>query len=348
MKKKKSLWAITYVAFLIAFTIYIALDTFVIEKVYSSAQTRISENLITTDESSENKSENQSSEAPEYTDNNKMIENNQGVESEENTQSEENIEKPQSENTGTNTVKTSTDTNYEDDNIKINLTTQNYNDTVVYIADIQLSSADYLKTALAQNLYGRNVTAKTSDTAEENSAILAINGDYYGAQERGYVIKNGVLYRDTAKENQEDLVIYADGSFEIIREDEITAEELLQKGVVNLLSFGPALVEDGEISVGTQDEVGRAKASNPRTAIAVIDDLHYVFIVADGRTNESRGLSLYELAQFAQSLGAKTVYNLDGGGSSTMYFNGNIINNPTTNGNTIRERSVSDIVYIGY
>ena len=64
--------------------------------------------------------------------------------------------------------------------------------------------------------------------------------------------------------------------------------------------------------------------------------------------NESRGLSLYELAQFAQSLGAKTVYNLDGGGSSTMYFNGNIINNPTTNGNTIRERSVSDIVYIGY
>lgn len=312
MKKKKSLWSITYVAFLIAFTIYIALDTFVIEKVYSSAQTRISENLITTDESSENKSENQSSEAPEYTDNNKMIENNQGVESEENTQSKENTKNSQSTNTNSNTVKTSTDTNYEDDNIKINLTTQNYNDTVVYIADVQLSSADYLKTALAQNLYGRNVTAKTSDTAEENSAILAINGDYYGAQERGYVIKNGVLYRDTAKENQEDLVIYADGSFEIIREDEITAEELLQKGVVNLLSFGPALVEDGEISVGTQDEVGRAKASNPRTAIAVIDDLHYVFIVADGRTNESRGLSLYELAQFAQSLGAKQCTILTG------------------------------------
>ena len=160
------------------------------------------------------------------------------------------------------------------------------------------------------------------------------------------MIKNGVLYRDTAKENQEDLAIYSDGSFEIIREDEITAEELIQKGVVNLLSFGPALVQDGEISVSTQDEVGRAKASNPRTAIAIIDKLHYVFIVADGRTEESRGLSLYELAQFAQSLGAKTVYNLDGGGSSTMYFNGNIINNPTTNGNNIKERSVSDIVYI--
>ena len=341
MKNKKSMWVITYVIFLIAFTVYIALDTFVIEKVYSSAQTKISEKLITTEETSQNKSENQSTE---NTDNTKAVENNQGVQSQENTQAIENTENSQS--TTKNTVKTSTDTAYEDDNIKINLSTQNYNDTVVYVADVKLSSADYLRTALAQNLYGRNVTAKTSETAEENSAILAVNGDYYGAQERGYVIKNGVLYRNTARENQEDLAIYSDGSFEIIREDEITAEELIQKGVVNLLSFGPALIQDGEISVSTQDEVGRAKASNPRTAIAIIDKLHYVFIVADGRTDESRGLSLYELAQFAQSLGAKTVYNLDGGGSSTMYFNGNIVNKPTTNGNNIKERSVSDIVYI--
>ncbi|MBQ1284842.1 MAG: phosphodiester glycosidase family protein, partial [Lachnospiraceae bacterium] len=66
-----------------------------------------------------------------------------------------------------------------------------------------------------------------------------------------------------------------------------------------------------------------------------------------GRTSESEGLSLYELAEFMQSLGVTTAYNLDGGGSSTMYYNGQVINNPTTNGNQISERSVSDIVYIG-
>ena len=49
-----------------------------------------------------------------------------------------------------------------------------------------------------------------------------------------------------------------------------------------------------------------------------------------------------------QSLEATTAYNLDGGGSSTMYFNGEVINKPTTNGRSIKERSVSDIVYIGY
>ena len=94
--------------------------------------------------------------------------------------------------------------------------------------------------------------------------------------------------------------------------------------------------------------MGKAKASNPRTAIGIIDALHYLFVVSDGRTSESAGLSLYELAAFMQSLGAETAYNLDGGGSATMYFNGEVINNPTTNGRSISERSVSDIVYIGY
>ena len=96
------------------------------------------------------------------------------------------------------------------------------------------------------------------------------------------------------------------------------------------------------------EEVGKAMASNPRTAIAVVDELHYLFIVSDGRTDESEGLSLRQLAEFAASLGAETVYNLDGGGSSAMVFNGALINNPTTSGNSIKERKVSDIVYIGY
>ena len=48
-----------------------------------------------------------------------------------------------------------------------------------------------------------------------------------------------------------------------------------------------------------------------------------------------------------KSLGATNVYNLDGGGSSTMVFQGEVVNNPTTNGNKISERAVSDILYIG-
>ena len=202
-------------------------------------------------------------------------------------------------------------------------------DTAIYVADITVSSAEIIKTALADDTYGKNITAYTSTIASENQAVLAINGDYYGAQESGYVIRNGVAYRETS-DGEDILVLYADGSMKVLDSDDVTVQELLDQGV----------------TVGENTEVSRAMNSNPRTAIGQIDDNHYVFVVSDGRTDESKGLSLYELAEFMESLGCRTAYNLDGGGSSTMYFNGSVINNPTTNGR-IRERAVSDIVYIG-
>ncbi|MCI2105995.1 MAG: phosphodiester glycosidase family protein [Intestinimonas sp.] len=242
----------------------------------------------------------------------------------------------------------STNTSYDDGSVSITLTTSRFYDTTVYVADITLADAGALKTALAHNTYGKNITETTSSMAESHNAVLAINGDYYGAQNRGYVIRNGVVYRDTAASaDQEDLVIGSDGSFSLITEGETTAQELLDSGAWQVLSFGPGLLENGEITVGTHTDVDKAMASNPRTAIGQLSPLHYVMVVADGRTDNSAGLSLYELAEFMQGLGVTTAYNLDGGGSSTLYFNGAVINNPTTNGKTISERKVSDIVYIG-
>ena len=304
---KKHLFIMLYGMLLTAFTVYVAMDTFVITRVYSAvpaadAAAREDVEPTTTDTAQED---------------------------------------------AASTPSAVTENSYQDDNISITLTEYREYDSTIYVADITLSSPEYLKTALAQDAYGKNVTEKTSEMASDNDAILAINGDYYGAQESGYVLRNGVLYRDVAEEGQEDLVIYADGSFEIIVEDEVSAQELVERGAVQILSFGPALVTRGDVSVTADEEVGRAKSSNPRTAIGVIDDLHYVFVVSDGRTDESEGLSLYQLAEFMTTLGAKTAYNLDGGGSSSMVFNGDVINNPTTTGNKIKERSVSDIVYIG-
>ena len=252
-------------------------------------------------------------------------------------------------NAKTATNATKTNTSYKDDNVSINLTTKTVSNTKVYIADITVSSPKYLKTALAQNTYGNNVTAKTSVTAANNSAILAINGDFYGANTTGYVIRNGVVYRNTIREDASngDLAIYKDGSFGIVYENDVSAEDLVKNGVVNLLAFGPTLVNNGKITVSSNSEVGQSMASNPRTAIGIIDKNHYVIVVSDGRTSESQGLSLYQLAQVMKSYGVKTAYNLDDGGSSTLYFNGKVVNKPTTNG-TISERAVSDIVYIGY
>lgn len=296
---KNKLFIVSYIIAVIVFSIYMILDTLVIEKEYSGDNIQAEYEILDTSKASSGKI-------------------------------------------------VSDDKSYEDDNITITLKEYRENDTTIYVADVVVSDIAYLKTAFANGKYGKNITAKTSSTAKNVNAILAINGDYYGVQESGYVLRNGVIYRQTVAKNRQDLVIYKDGSFEIINETDISATELLENGAYNILSFGPGLVENGEISVNENTEVAKAMADNPRTAIGVIDDLHYVFIVSDGRTNESEGLSLYELANFMKNLGVKTGYNLDGGGSSSMYFNGNLINKPTTNGNKISERGVSDIVYIGY
>lgn len=246
------------------------------------------------------------------------------------------------------TTPISADTEYHDDQIDIVLTTMRVENTTVYVADVQIADISLLKTALAGNTYARNLTETTSVQAANAGAILAINGDYYGAQERGYVLRNGVLYRASAQSGTDALVIGADGNFRIINESETSADTLVREGAWQVLTFGPALVKDGQVTVSSSDEVGRAMTSNPRTAIGQISEGHYLLVVSDGRTKESTGLSLRQLAELMQSLGAQIAYNLDGGGSSTMVFQGRVVNNPTTNGRSIRERSVSDIVYIGY
>ena len=306
---------IAYMTALSIFSVYVLMDTFVITKVYGEASSESSSSMLTEEE-------------------------------------EDALEasgSAQTADTEGNAEAVSSTDSYKDENISIKLSEYRENDTTVYVADVQLSSPEYLKTALAQGVYGRNVKEDTSEMAENNNAVLAINGDYYGAREAGYVIKNGTLYRNTSA-GRDDLVIYSDGSWKIVNEDEVSAEELLQDGAVQTMSFGPALIQSGSISVGENEEVKQSMSSNPRTAIGIIDDCHYVFVVSDGRTDESAGLSLYQLAEVMKDLGCKTAYNLDGGGSSTMYFNGQIVNNPTggrAGHGEGSERSVSDIVYIG-
>jgi exopolysaccharide biosynthesis protein len=239
-----------------------------------------------------------------------------------------------------------TDTSYQDDNIKINITTEKADDTTVYIADISITDISYLKTALANDTYGRNIKEATSEIAENNQAIFAINGDFYGFRDYGYVLRNGTLYRDTAGA-AEDLVIDNTGDFSILDESETSTDSLNLSSIWQILSFGPALVKEGNVVVDNTSEVSRSMSSNPRTAIGMISPLHYVIIVSDGRTEESTGLSLLELADLFTKQGCIEAYNLDGGGSSTMYFNGKVVNIPT-DGRTFGEREVSDIVYIGY
>lgn len=293
--KKSYSFVVIVIIFLISFSAFVLLDTFVIEK----SKTNVVNNAI----------------------------------AKENTED-------------TDTKATVTDTSYKDDNMDILIETKQKAGTTYYVADIKLSDASFLKTALAKNSYGRNIKEKTSAMAKEHNAILALNGDYYGFRDSGYVLRNGISYRDKAG-SDEGLMIDKNGNMSVFNEKEKSLNQLEKEDAWQVLSFGPSLLKEGVITVGKNDEIDLAKRSNPRTAIGQIDDLHYIVVVSDGRSSESRGFSLMELAEIMEEEGCYTAYNLDGGGSSSLVFMGKVINKPTTNGKTIKEREVSDIVYFG-
>ena len=345
--KKKRMFYILDCLMILALTVYALLDTFLIPQEYQTVEAHEVSSEIAA-ETAETEEDNSTASLQETADPSPSSHSRHSRRHSSNSSEKGSLS---ASNTETTVSKISADdASYADENIEITISEYTYNDTDIYVADVQLTSIDYLYAAFADNVYGKNVTAKTSTTAAANNAILAINGDYYGARNSGYVLRNGVLYRDSASSaDKEDLVINADGSFSIITEGSMSAASIEDSGALQVFSFGPALIVDGEISVGLNDEVGKAMASNPRTAICEIEPLHYLLVVADGRTDESEGLSLYELASFLQeNFDITTAYNLDGGGSSTMVFNGQLVNNPTTSGNSVSERSVSDVICIGY
>ena len=225
------------------------------------------------------------------------------------------------------------------------------NDALTYfVADVTLTDATQLTSAFAKDSFGTNIIAYTSAIAADNDAVFAINGDYYGFRDDGIVIRDGVIYRDLPARTG--LAFYLDGTMQVYDETQTTAQALLDAGVWNTLSFGPALIDDGVIAsdldyveIDTNFGNHSIQGNNPRTGIGIIDANHLVFVVVDGRSKGySRGLSLIEFAQIFEDLGATEAYNLDGGGSSTMYFMGRVVNNPLGKN---QERGTSDILFIG-
>jgi exopolysaccharide biosynthesis protein len=249
---------------------------------------------------------------------------------------------------------TADDWNYQSDTVSISVnkvTTGSGSSTVTYfVADVVLSDASELQSAFAKDSFGTNIIEYTSQIAADNNAIFAINGDYYGFREDGIEIRNGVIYRDEPA--RIGLAFYKDGTMKIYDETQISAQELVDEGVWNTLSFGPALVQDsvvatdfGSTQVDTNFGNHTIDGNNPRTGIGIIDANHFVFVVVDGRSSGySRGVTLAGFAQIFKDLGCTDAYNIDGGGSSTLYFNGRVVNNPLGKN---QERGTSDVLYIG-
>ncbi|MCP2321954.1 exopolysaccharide biosynthesis protein [Hamadaea flava] len=248
---------------------------------------------------------------------------------------------------------TSTATSYASDTAKISIEkveTGSGDDKVTYfVADVQMTDATIVRSAFANDEFGQNIIANTSEIARDAGAVLAVNGDYYGFRTTGMVIRNGVAFRDSGA--RQGLAFYTDGTAKLYDETTTSAQDLVDAGVWNTLSFGPGIVDDGKpvagidsVEVDTNFGNHSIQGRQPRTGVGLLGANHQLWIVADGRSNGySRGVTMTEFANIFVDHGAQTAYNIDGGGSSTLVFQDKLVNNPLGKG---QERGTSDILYV--
>ncbi len=204
-----------------------------------------------------------------------------------------------------------------------------------YIADIVVSDMSAMRAILANDKL--NSSERAESMAERANAVVSINGDYYGFRSDGIIVRNGEIIR--AKPAREMAAIYSDGEMVIVDETDFDTESALTQGLLHTYSFGPGLVMGGQ---RPEKYVSSVTKANPRTAIGMIEPMHFVFVVVDGRSRDySNGMAMDDLGQFMLDLGCVDAYNLDGGASSEMCFMGETINRPSDGG-----RRTSDILYI--
>ncbi len=218
---------------------------------------------------------------------------------------------------------------YENDRFSVIITTVEKGDLKYFICDIEIESPKDFHTAFAGNsITGR---AYTSKTASQVGAVFAVNGDFCGFRTSGIIIREGNLYRNRGS-NWDFCYLDKHGDM-ITTNHSVDAKKLVAEGAWQSWSFGPTLVKNGRAL--TKDEFvtpGLSRtAREPRTAIGQAGKLHYIIIVVDAVRSGGKtigGMTFADLAKTFADLGCTTAYNLDGGGSTTLYYKGKVINAP--------------------
>ena len=233
---------------------------------------------------------------------------------------------------------------YADERIQVDIQRHKRDDFVYFTVDIRLSDPSQFSYAFSHEKYGAG-TEPLSDIAQRHDPLVAVNGDYYSFHNNGIIIRGGELFRKQ-KSSRHLLIVDQRGDLSVMtdrREKQgVVAQRLLDEGVLHTFEFGPVLVENGE-AVKLSSAILRVAEGylEPRTAIGQLGPLHYLVIVVDGRSpGYSEGCDLPTLQQLFLARGVSTAFNLDGGGSTTLWFDGEVINQPSSGD----ERKVSDIV----
>lgn len=242
-----------------------------------------------------------------------------------------------------------TDTSYSSHDIHIDIRSYDEGEGVIRspytVADIYVRDVRCLQSYFAGGKYIPTGHGEPMlELMEKSGAIVASNGDYYSMQLGSGVLRNGILYRYPVADFDV-FVLYDDGSVKIIRRKTIRTKAGWEEAFDHAWqawSFGPSLLDENGMQYSNLREnlFGFVVNRNPRTGIGYFEPGHYCMVVIDGRSDEAPGATIEELASVFEDLGCSQAYNLDGGGSSVMGFNGAIVTNQSI------ERKLPDIILV--
>ena len=242
-----------------------------------------------------------------------------------------------------------TDFSYQSENIVINISSLRACDSDVYIADVYVRSVDYFQRFFAGGKWGTK-TQKISTIAESSGAILALTGDSGQNFTAGWIVANGVIERNTRNRKRDLCLLLKDGSMAFYPAGSVTQEQLeaSSESIWHSFLFGPVLLnEEGKALDDFSNS--NVQAKNPRAVLGYYEPGHYCFVQVDGRSIKSaleegernHGMTLKELAAFMEEIGCSGAYNLDGGRSAAMWFNGKVISTQAA-----ADRRIGDIMVI--
>lgn len=197
--------------------------------------------------------------------------------------------------------------------------------------------------------------------ARENQVVFGMNTDYYTYRLgrntiTGMVIRDGEVFFKRVPEadrgqfpNLDTLAMFEDGSWGVYKSDELTSEEYLAMGAVDVYSFGPYLVRDGEINPFVI-KMKNGKTDQPRCAVGMVEPGHYYALLAEGRIrNVSVGVNIEFLANNMLEAGCKVAFNLDGGQTAVMTFMGDQVSRiGKYSGGRTSARATTEIMGIGH
>ncbi len=192
--------------------------------------------------------------------------------------------------------------------------------------------------------------------ARRNGTVLALSSDYAqdrAGKARGVIIRNGRIISDKSWPansnhfpNLDCLAIWPDGRIAVFECAEKKAQEYLDEGVTDVLSFGPWLIREGELNEAGLKKYGKSTAQ--RAAIGMVEKGHYFFMMLEGRITRSRGAGISFLAEKLLEKGCTEAFNLDGGQTASIVFMGHQLCKMDNRNRNLSSRKTSDILGVGH